>query len=96
MIVSENVMGHLKYKWTLVGKGNFFFFLVESIYTSYLKNIKINVMPLNVSLKPTESISGQICQKKVVMPRAGGQILLSVTLVLSQDKSPNFNRLVLK
>lgn len=61
MIVSENVMGHLKYKWTLVGKG--IFFLVESIYTSYLKNIKINVMPLNVSSKPIESISGQICQK---------------------------------
>lgn len=38
MIVSENVMGHLKYKWTRVGKGIFFFFfLVESIYTSYLK-----------------------------------------------------------
>lgn len=63
MIVSENVMGHLKYKWTPVGKGTFFFFLMESIYTSYLKNIKINVAPLNVSLKPIESISGQICQK---------------------------------
>lgn len=36
MIVSENVMGHLKYKWTRVGRG-IFFFLLESIYTSYLK-----------------------------------------------------------
>lgn len=71
MIVSENVMGHLKYKWTLVGKGIFFFFLVESIYTSYLKNIKINVMPLNVSSKPIESISGQICQKSSHAKSAG-------------------------
>lgn len=76
MIVSENVMGHLKYKWTLVGKG-IFFSLVESIYTSYLKNIKINVMPLNVSSKPIESISGQICQKSSHAKSTGPDSALS-------------------
>lgn len=78
MIVSENVTGHLKYKWTLVGRGIFFFFfLVESIYTSYLKNIKINVMPLKVSSKPTESISGQICQKSSHAESTGPDSALS-------------------
>ena len=76
MIVSENVMGHLKYKWTLVGKG-IFFFLVESIYTSYFKNIKINVMALSVSSKPIESISGQICQKSSHAKSTGPDSALS-------------------